>query len=119
MTMDRKQVRSSKRSERGNAVLEFALSWFILWMVFAGVYQFGYSFYVYNSLLTAVSDAAQLGSRMSYDVDHTDRFTNALTNMVVYGDTQAGANPIVANLTRGNVSVDVNPVSGMPTAVTV
>ena len=55
------------KSERGNALLEFALGWSILWALFAGIYQFGYSFYVYNTVLTSVANAAELGSKMTYD----------------------------------------------------
>ena len=54
-----------KNSERGNALLEFAVGWTVLWFLFAGVYQFGYAFYVYNVLLTAVANAAELGSKIT------------------------------------------------------
>ena len=56
-----------KNSERGNALLEFAVGWTVLWFLFAGVYQFGYAFYVYNVMLTAVAHAAELGSKITYD----------------------------------------------------
>jgi Flp pilus assembly protein TadG len=35
-------------SRRGNAILEFALSSTILIYVFTGVFQFGYSMYLYT-----------------------------------------------------------------------
>jgi Flp pilus assembly protein TadG len=107
------------KSERGNALLEFALGWSILWALFAGVYQFGYTFYVYNTLLTSVANAAELGSKMTYDTGNTSQFTTALQNMVVYGSTTAGTSPIVPGLGTSNVSVNVNPQGTIPTDVTI
>ena len=54
-------------SRHGSAVIEFALGWSVLWLLFSGVYQFGYAFYTYNSLLTSVANAAELGSKLDYD----------------------------------------------------
>jgi Flp pilus assembly protein TadG len=108
-----------KKSERGNAALEFALGWSVLWMIFSGVYQFGYSFYVYNVLMTSVTNAAQLGSKMNYDTEDTAAYTTALQNMVLYGDTTAGTTTLVPRLLRSNVSVSVTAVSGIPRDVTI
>lgn len=110
---------SPRKSERGNAVLEFALGWSVLWIMFSGVYQVGYAFYVYNVLMTSVADAAQLGARLPYDTASPSAYTTKLKNMVVYGDTTAGTAPIVPNLTTGNVSVTMSPSVGTPQDVTV
>jgi Flp pilus assembly protein TadG len=107
------------KSERGNALLEFALGWSILWALFAGIYQFGYSFYVYNTVLTSVANAAQLGSKMAYDTASPSTFTTALQNMVVYGDTTAGTRSIVPGLSTSNVTLNVNPQGNMPTDITI
>ena len=109
----------TKKSERGNALLEFALGWSILWALFAGIYQFGYSFYVYNTVLTSVADAAELGSKMTYDTASPSTFTTALQNMVVYGNTAAGTRSIVPGLSTSNVTVGVNPQGTMPTDITI
>ena len=121
MALVRQHTKPLKNSERGNAMIEFAISWVVIWLVFSGVYQFGYSFYVYNALQTAASDAAQLGAKMNYDTSNASAFTTALTNMVVYGDTTVpqNARPIVLGLTTDNVNVSVNPSSAMPTDITV
>ena len=113
--------RIGKKSERGNAVLEFALGWSVLWLIFSGVYQFGYNFYVYNQLMTSVANAAELGSKMSYDTGDTTTFTNALKNMVLYGDTTAGTTTTVRNLTAANVNVAVttDATSGIPRDITI
>jgi Flp pilus assembly protein TadG len=107
------------KSERGNALLEFALGFSVLWALFAGIYQFGYSFYVYNTVLTSVGNAAELGSKMTYDTASPSTYTTALKNMVVYGSTTAGTTPIVPALAISNVTVTVNPPGGIPTDLTI
>jgi Flp pilus assembly protein TadG len=107
------------RSERGNALLEFALGFSLLWTLFAGIYQFGYSFYVYNTVLTSVANAAELGSKMTYDTANPSAFTTALQNMVIYGNTTAGTRSIVPGLSTSNVTVGVNPQGNMPTDITI
>jgi Flp pilus assembly protein TadG len=107
-----------KNSERGNALLEFAVGWTVLWFVFAGVYQFGYAFYVYNVLLTAVANAAELGSKITYDTSTPATFQTKLQNMVVYGDETTGVKPIVPGLTTSNVTVTAKPTD-FPTDITV
>jgi Flp pilus assembly protein TadG len=107
------------KSERGNALLEFALGWSILWALFAGIYQFGYSFYVYNTVLSSVANAAELGSKMTYDTANTSTYSTALKNMVVYGNTTAGTTPIVPGLATSNVTVTVNLAGTIPSDITI
>lgn len=112
---------SKHKSERGNAVLEFAIGWSVLWMLFSGVYQYGYSFYVYNRLMGAVSNAAQLGSKISYDTANPSAFTSELQNMVLYGSTTAGDTPVISGLTSSmvNVSVTTSGTSSIPTDLSI
>src|SRR5262249_51798876 len=100
-------IMSNKKSQRGNAILEFAVGWSLLCGLFAGIYQFGYAFYAYNVLITAVSNAAQLGSRLSYDKGDPSSYKSQLQNMVVYGDTTAGTKSILPGLDTGKVDVSV------------
>jgi len=79
------------KSQSGNAILEFAIGWSLMWALFAGIYQYGYTMYVYNALMTSVSNAAQLGSKLDYDTASPNTFTTSVTNMVLYGDTTAGS----------------------------
>ena len=112
-------IKSNKKSERGNALLEFALGFAVLWALFAGLYQFGYSFYVYNEVMTSVENAAELGAKMTYDTANPSNFTTAVTNMVLYGNTTAGTSPIVPGLASSNVSVNLNLQNSIPSDVTV
>jgi len=109
-----------RKSERGNALLEFALGFSLLWMLFSGVYQIGYAYYIYDRLTVATADAVQLGSRLPYDTGSPSTFSTALKNMVLYGSETAGTYPIVPNLTAANVAVDPHLDSnGIPRYVTV
>ena len=110
--------RSVKR--RGNLAVEFALGWVLLWAIFGGLYQFGYSFYLYNGLQSAVADGAMLASRLDFDSRDTDAFSSNIKNMVVYGSITAGTTPLVPNLSTANVSVVWSAdAKGIPQAVTV
>ena len=101
-------------------MIEFALSWTLLWVVFAGLFQFGYTFRVYNRLKTNVANAAQFAAKMDYDTAHPTVFADNLKNLVVYGDLTQGTNsPVVPNLTLSNVTVAVTPAPGMPRYVTI
>jgi len=88
-------------------MLEFAIGWSLLWLLFSGIYEFGYSFYVYNRLMTAVSNAVDLGSKIDYDTAAPTAYTTTLKNMVLYGDETAGTSPIVSGLAASNVTVTV------------
>ena len=109
----------NRTSERGNAVLEFALSFAVLWALFSGVFQYGYSMYIYNNLAIAVANGANYAARVQFDdPDHT--FATAVKNMVVYGSPAAGTTPMVAGLGTGNVAVSWTTDSeGVPQTITV
>jgi Flp pilus assembly protein TadG len=101
-----------RKSERGNALLEFAIGWSLLWFLFIGVYQFGYAFYVYNVLQTSVANAVELGSKLGYDNATPSTYKTKLQNMVVYGDeTSTGLRPVVPGLTTSNVDVVLDDAS--------
>ncbi len=62
--------------------------------------------------MTSAANAAELGSKLSYDVANPAAYSTSLQNLVVYGTTTAGTNPIVPNLSTSNVGVAVNPTTG-------
>jgi Flp pilus assembly protein TadG len=111
--------RQRNKSQKGSAILEFAISWSVLVALLTGVYQFGYTFYIYNQLMTSVTNAAELGSKMDYDTQNADTYTTALKNMVLYGDTTAQAKPIVPGLAAGNVDVNVTLLNTIPQDLTI
>lgn len=99
------------RLQKGHAMLELALSAGVMITCLAGTFQFGYTFYVYNQLVSAVGNGARYAAQRTYraasDQD-IERGKNAIRNMVVYGDPQPSieATPILHGLKPEHVSVD-------------
>ncbi len=113
---------SRGRSQRGNAVIEFALSFGLLFSVFAGVFQFGYFYYVYNSLESAVRGGARYASLRVYDsatATPSSAFTTAVRNMVVYGNPAGGGQPAAPGLTPAKVTITVTMYRNVPQKMTV
>ena len=111
-----------RRGERGNALMEFALAFSFLFPLFYGTFQFGYTFFLYNELHSAVRDGARYASYRTYDSASStpsDAWTAAVKNAVVYGNPAGGSTPNVPNMTTGNVSVAVTFRDGIPDLVTV
>ena len=112
----------SSRSQRGNAMVEFALAATVLLPVFAGAFQFGYTFYVYNNLQTAIRGGARYASLRSYDSatsTPSSGFSTAVQNMVVYGNAAGTGQPIGPGLTVDNVKVLPVMNGSVPGAITV
>jgi hypothetical protein len=111
------------RHRRGNAVLEFAIAFGLLLTIFAGVWQFGYAFYVYNQLESAVRGAARYGSVAVYDGGAWGgaTFQTRVKNMVVYGRTDPGQNdrPLFPGLSTSNVRVTPTFNGIVPTRIQV
>jgi Flp pilus assembly protein TadG len=97
-------------NQGGNTLIEFAMSFTLLFLILAGVFQFGYGFYAYNVLVNSVRDAARYASNYPYSSTTTTPDATYLANvqnMAVYGTPTpvSGAAPLVAKLSTNNVSV--------------
>jgi len=124
-------MRSQKRRnpESGSMMIEFALSFTLIFAFFTGVFQFGYMFYAYNALVNAARNGARYASLKPYDSTGSKPSSSFLTdvqNQVVYGTPAPapGAMPVLKGLTTGNVSLVVTPGTAggtitPPAAVTV
>lgn len=113
------------KSEGGHAMIELAFSAGVMVACLAGTFAFGYTFYVYNQLVTAVGNGGRYAAVRTYraaTAKDLEKGEQAIRNMVVYGDAQPGlgAEPVVANLKPENVDVHwVFDPSGAPDAVDV
>ncbi len=101
----------TRASQKGHAMLELAIVAGVMVSFLVGTFQFGYSFYVYNQLVSAVGNGARYAAQRTYRAaspDDLERGKAAIRNMVVYGDAQpaTGAIPIVTGLTPEHVKVD-------------
>jgi Flp pilus assembly protein TadG len=103
-------------------MLEFALSFGFLFSVFAGVFQFGYAYFVYNTLESAVRGGVRYASLLVYDSGTStpsDAYLTAVRNMVVYGSPDGGVQPVAPDLTPAKVNVTVTFDRNVPKDVSV
>lgn len=113
------------KREKGHAMLELAFSAALMVTCLGGTFAFGYTFYVYNELVTAVGNGARYAALRTYRAatpKDVEKGAAAIRNMVVYGDAQpgVGAQPVVAHLKPEDVDVRwVKDASGAPSAVDV
>jgi len=95
--------------EKGHAMLELAISAGVMVSCLVGTFQFGYTFYTYNQLVTAVGNGARYAAQRTYcsGSEDVERGNAAIRNMVVYGDAQPAreAAPVVPKLTPAEVDV--------------
>lgn len=103
-----------RNPEGGSLMIEFALSFTLIVAFFTGIFQFGYMFYAYNTLVNAARDGARYASLKPYDSSESmpsGSFLSEVQNQVVYGTPTpaAGAVPILKGLTTSNVSLVVTP----------
>ncbi len=114
---------ASRRQRRGAIMVEFALGYSLLLVILAGLMDFGYGFYIYNSLQGAVRDAARYASLRPYDWSDTNpggQWEVAVKNMAVYGDPANGSGAtLVPSLTLNNITVESTNNGTVPVEVSV
>ncbi|HEU4833138.1 MAG TPA: TadE/TadG family type IV pilus assembly protein [Pyrinomonadaceae bacterium] len=94
-----KQNKLFKSGERGSTLVEFAIALMVFLTAMFAVMEFGRALWVHNAL----TDAARRGAR--YAALHSSADTDAVKNIVVYGDPAGGTQAVVPNLTTANVSI--------------
>jgi Flp pilus assembly protein TadG len=117
------------KGERGSSILEFAIGASAFVLLFSGIFQYGYTFYVYSKLENAVHAGARYGAMTVYVHDAptvssapANSFVNEVRNVTVYGNPAGavnGAVAAVAGLTTNQVKVDVSFQNDMPSMVSV
>ena len=114
-----------RAKQRGHAMLELALSAGVMVACLSGTFQFGYTFYVYNELVTAVGNGGRYAAMRTYRAateQDVRKGRDAIRNMVVYGDSRPApdAVPVVPGLTPEQVRVEwTYGTAGTPEAVSV
>jgi Flp pilus assembly protein TadG len=100
-----------RQPESGSALIEFAVSLILLAAVFVGVFQIGYAFLSYGTLVNAVRAGARYSSLQQRGAVADPEVAKAVRNMVVYGDPAPAehAKPVVQGLTTGNVEIVNGP----------
>ena len=103
------------RSRRGNAFVEFALASAVTLPLFAAAFQFGYTFYVYNLLLTQVRSGARYASLRQFkaaNASSISTYKTAVRNMVRYSTPDGSGTLIVPQLQDSNVVVNIVDQNG-------
>jgi len=103
-------------------MVEFALAAGVLVPLFAGTFQFGYMFYVYNNLESAVHGGARYAAMRSYNSSNSTpsvAYSTAVKNMVVYGNSAGTGSPVVSGLGVANVEIVPNMAGSIPKSITV
>jgi Flp pilus assembly protein TadG len=115
-----------RKRQGGNAVVEFALACGVLLPLMAYTFSFGYTFYVYNLLQSAVANGSRYAAFRTYrnlaGVTDVDKVKTAIRNMTVYGLPTASADsvPVVKGLTPAAIKVFFTlNAQQIPTAVNV
>jgi len=88
-----------KHNERGSTLVEFAIGVTVFVTVMFAILEFGRALWVHNAL----SDAARRGAR--YAVLHSAGSSTEVKNIVVYGNAAGTGQPMLNDLTTGNVDV--------------
>lgn len=96
------RVKSSKRGERGAALVEFSIGALVFITAVFAVIEFGRLLWTHNAL----TDAARRGARYAVNHGTTADDIKNVERMVVYGTTEDGASPLVADLKPANVKVE-------------
>jgi Flp pilus assembly protein TadG len=102
-----------RRSRAGSALIEFAGSLIVLTAVFVGVFEIGYTFFSYGTLVNAVRAGARYSALQQHGTVADPEVAKAVRNLVVYGDPAPTehARPVVRGLSTENVEIVNGPVT--------
>lgn len=104
MTRIRQAIRNFIRRENGTQMIEFAIVFPMLLVLFAGTVELGRLFYTYTTL----AKATRAGARYLSTTTDVAASTTAGKNVVLCGNAGGcgGANPVIlSNLTAANIVV--------------
>jgi Flp pilus assembly protein TadG len=96
------RMKSCRENERGSTLVEFAIGVTVFVTAMFAVLEFGRALWVHNAL----TDAARRGAR--YAALHTEANIGNVKNVVVYGNEAGTGQPMLNDLSTGNVNVDYN-----------
>jgi Flp pilus assembly protein TadG len=114
-----------KSSEKGSAVVEFALGAMVIVFAFTGIFQYGYTFYQYSLLETAVHNAAVYAGQEAFPstaasgTNISSCYAARIGNMVLYGNPNGGSKSILPGLSTSSITVNMAASNGTPSQVTV
>jgi hypothetical protein len=101
----------TRRNEAGSALIEFAGSLILLSVMFAGIFEIGYSFYTYGALVSAVRAGARYAALQPRGAAADPMVAKAVRNLVVFGDPSPtdGSKPLISGLSTTDVELINSP----------
>ena len=110
-------------SYRGATIIEFALAFPLVILILGGMFQFGYTFFLYNSLVSQVRSGTRYASIADFDKPNGTTFEQNVKNVVVYGisNPTASDKPLVPGLNISHVVIDSSDrfASGRPRSIAI
>jgi Flp pilus assembly protein TadG len=97
-------------SERGTAMVEFALTAAFFLMIIMAIISGGHLFFTHNALVESTRRGARYAATQCKPnlagCPNSDTSLDRIKNVVLYGTPTAGTSPLVNNLTPANVTVE-------------
>lgn len=114
---------SDRKQRRGSVFLEFTICVPLLVLLFLGAWNYGYAFWLYNTVEQAVRAGGRFASVQTYRAPEgaapDAAYLTAVRNVVVYGNPAGGKEPIVPSLTTDKVFAQVVFDNKVPSTVRV
>lgn len=95
------RINTFKQNEKGSTLVEFAIGATVFLMTLFAVLEFGRMLWAHNALV----DAARRGARYAVLHQPNGGEDAHIRNVVVYGDPDGGATPMLPGLSTANVQV--------------
>ena len=113
----------ANNSRGGATIIEFALAFPLVILILGGMFQFGFTFFVYNSLVSQVRSGTRYASVADFDQPNGTAFEQNVKNVVVYGiaSPTASDKPLVPGLNISHVVIDSSnrDFSGRPRSIAI
>ena len=101
---------TKKHSERGTAIVEFAITAAFFLMMIMAIVSGGHLFFTHNALVESTRRGARYAATQCKPnlagCPNSDTSLARIKNVVLYGTPVAGTFPLVNNLTAANVTVE-------------
>ena len=96
-------------SERGTAIVEFAITAAFFLMMIMAIISAGHLFFTHNAMVESTRRGARYAATLAKPASeacvNNSTTVTPVKNMVLYGTTTAGTTPLVNNLQASNITV--------------
>ena len=109
-----------RRGRRGNMVVELAMWLPVLFLLIAGIIQFGkitYLYYTLRKIEYTIARSVSIGSGVNFCPDASDPSVQQAIEFALTGTSDGSGTPLVENLTADMISVTtecIDPATGLP-----